>query len=129
MICAWTDALWNGSAFLTLLPGSTGEFFSKPLIIGSVTLPYFELVNIGEAILILLFFLYITYRIRGKAVAVPVAVTTVRCLPTTAVKVAEQDAQLSGARTEMLGVPECPQCSDIPAASGSCTETSASGTR
>ena len=64
-------ALWNGSAFLTLLPGSTGEFFSKPLTIGSVTLPYFELVNIGEAVLILIFFLYITYRIRGKAIAVP----------------------------------------------------------
>lgn len=62
--------LWNGSAFLTLLPGSTGEFFSKPLTIGSVTLPYFELVNVGEAILILLFFLYMTYRIRGKAVTV-----------------------------------------------------------
>jgi RsiW-degrading membrane proteinase PrsW (M82 family) len=63
-------ALWNGSAFLTLLPGSTGEFFSKPLTIGSITLPYFELVNGIEAIFILLFFLYITYRIRGKAVAV-----------------------------------------------------------
>ncbi len=66
-------ALWNGSAFLTLLPGSTGDFFSKPLTIGSVTLPYFELVNAGEAIFILLFFLYITYRIRGKAVVVPAA--------------------------------------------------------
>ncbi len=59
-------ALWNGSAFLTLLPGSTGEFFYKPLTIGSVTLHYFELVNIGEAVFILLFFLYITYRIRGN---------------------------------------------------------------
>lgn len=63
-------ALWNGSAFLTLLPGSSGEFFSRPLTIGSVTLPYFALVNIGEAIVILLFFLYITYRIRGKKAAV-----------------------------------------------------------
>ncbi|HEU0000996.1 MAG TPA: PrsW family glutamic-type intramembrane protease [Ktedonobacteraceae bacterium] len=63
-------ALWNGSAFLTLLPGSAGDFFSRPLTIGSVTLPYFELVNVGEAIVILLFFLYITYRIRGKKAAV-----------------------------------------------------------
>jgi RsiW-degrading membrane proteinase PrsW (M82 family) len=59
-------ALWNGSAFLTLLPGSTGEFFSTSFTIGSVTLQYFELVNAGEATGILLFFLYITYRIREK---------------------------------------------------------------
>ena len=63
-------ALWNGSAFLTLLPGSAGEFFSRQLTIGSVSLAYFELVNVGEAVLILLFFLYITYRIRGKAAPV-----------------------------------------------------------
>jgi len=60
-------ALWNGSAFLTLLPGSPGAFFSNTLTIGSVTLYYYEFVNIGEAIFILLFFLYITYRIREKA--------------------------------------------------------------
>ncbi len=63
-------ALWNGSAFLTLLPGSSGDFFSKSLTIGSISLPYFELVNVGEAILILLFFLYMTYRIRGNTAAV-----------------------------------------------------------
>lgn len=60
-------ALWNGSAFLTLLPGSAGDFFSRQLTIGSFNMGYFEFVNVGEAVLILLVLLYITYRIRGKA--------------------------------------------------------------
>ena len=60
-------ALWNSTAFLTLLPGSGGDFFSRQLTIGSFTLGYFELVNIGEAILILLILLYITGRIRSRA--------------------------------------------------------------
>jgi len=51
---------------LTLLPGSPGAFFANTLTIGSFTLYYYEFVNIGEAIFILLFFLYITYRIREK---------------------------------------------------------------
>ena len=59
-------AIWNSTAFLTLLPGSSGEFFSQQLTIGSFTIAYFELVNTGEAVLILLFFLYVTYRIRVK---------------------------------------------------------------
>ncbi|HLQ10841.1 MAG TPA: PrsW family glutamic-type intramembrane protease [Ktedonobacteraceae bacterium] len=61
-------ALWNGSAFMTLLPGGPGTFFSNTLTIGPVTLFFYEFVNIGEAIFILLFFLYITYRIREKTV-------------------------------------------------------------
>ncbi len=59
-------AIWNSTAFLTLLPGSGGDFFSHQLTIGSFTIDYFEFVNTGEAILILLFFLYITARIRGE---------------------------------------------------------------
>ncbi|HEY6539374.1 MAG TPA: PrsW family glutamic-type intramembrane protease [Ktedonobacteraceae bacterium] len=66
-------ALWNSTSFLILLPGSAGEFFSRQLTIGSFNMAYFELVNVGEAILILLFFLYITARIRGKAAAVQAA--------------------------------------------------------
>ncbi len=66
-------AIWNSTAFLTLLPGSSGEFFSRQLTIGSFNMGYFEFVNIGEAILILLFFLYITARIRGKAASVQAA--------------------------------------------------------
>jgi len=66
-------ALWNSTAFLTLLPGSTGDFFSRQLTIGSFNLGYFEFVNIGEALLIFLFFLYITARIRGRAATVQAA--------------------------------------------------------
>lgn len=62
-------ALWNSTAFLTLLPGSGGEFFSRQFTIGSFNMGYFQFVNVGEAILILLVFLYMTYRIRGKAAA------------------------------------------------------------
>lgn len=61
-------AIWNSTAFLTLLPGSGGEFFSRQLTIGSFTMGYFQFVNIAEAILILLVLLYITYRIRGETV-------------------------------------------------------------
>ncbi len=57
-------AVWNGSLGLTLLPGSAGQFFSNTFAIGPVTFYYFELVNLGEAVIILLFFLYITGRLR-----------------------------------------------------------------
>jgi RsiW-degrading membrane proteinase PrsW (M82 family) len=60
-------AVWNGSLGLTLLPGSAGQFFSNTFTIGPVTFYYFELVNLGEAILILLFFLYITGRVRPSS--------------------------------------------------------------
>ncbi|GAC1566226.1 MAG: hypothetical protein NVS3B14_07070 [Ktedonobacteraceae bacterium] len=64
-------ALWNGSFFLAVLPGSIGAFFSSQLLtIGSVTLYNYEFVNIGEALFMLAFFLYITYRIREKKLLV-----------------------------------------------------------
>jgi|SRR5579863_1084722 len=60
-------ALWNGAIGLALLPGSVGAFFSNlSLTIGSVTLQYYELIDIGEAIFMLCFFLYMTGRIREK---------------------------------------------------------------
>ena len=60
-------ALWNGSFFLALLPGSVGTFFAnQSLTIGSFSLPYFELINVGEAVFILFFFLYMTRRLREK---------------------------------------------------------------
>ncbi len=69
-------ALWNGSWGLILLPGSAGTYFSNlSLTIGNLTLPYYEIVNIAEAIFILCFFLYMTGRIRKTSLpAAPDAV-------------------------------------------------------
>lgn len=57
-------AVWNGSWGVVLLPGSTGQFFNNTLTIGSVGLPYYAFINIGEAVIMLVFFLYITGRLR-----------------------------------------------------------------
>ena len=64
-------AIWNGSWGLVLLPAPFGQFFSNlTLTIGSVTLPYYVIINIAEALFMLGFFLYITGRIRGRGVEV-----------------------------------------------------------
>jgi RsiW-degrading membrane proteinase PrsW (M82 family) len=61
-------AIWNGSWGLALLPGQLGQFFANlQLTIGPVTLDYYELALIIEAILILAFFLYMTGRLRRQA--------------------------------------------------------------
>ncbi len=57
-------AIWNGSWGVALLPGSIGQFFNNTLTIGSVGLPYYTFINIGEAIIMLAFFLYMTGRLR-----------------------------------------------------------------
>lgn len=60
-------ALWNGSWGLTLLPGPVGSFFNNSnLTIGAISLPAYELINIGEAVLMLAFFIYMTGRLRTK---------------------------------------------------------------
>ncbi len=62
-------ALWNGSWGLVLLPAPFGQFFNNLMLtIGSVTLPYYVIINIGEALFMLGFFLYITGRLRGVEV-------------------------------------------------------------
>ena len=69
-------AIWNGSWGLTLLPGSLGSFFNNTNVtIGSVSLPAYALVNIGEALFMLAFFLYMTGALRTKqSPSAPVAV-------------------------------------------------------
>lgn len=57
-------ALWNGSWGLMLLPAPVGSFFNSNATIGSVQLPYYEIVNIVEAVLMLVFFIYMTGRLR-----------------------------------------------------------------
>jgi len=64
-------ALWNGSWGLMLLPAPVGSFFNSNATIGSVQLPYYEIVNIVEVVLMLVFFIYITGRLRTKAPPAP----------------------------------------------------------
>lgn len=60
-------ALWNGSWGLTLLPAPIGPFFDKlNVTIGAVSLASYEMINIAEAVLILVFFIYMTGRLRTK---------------------------------------------------------------
>ena len=60
-------ALWNGSWGLALLPAPLGPFFNNSVTIGAVSLPSYEIINIGEAIVILAFFIYMTGKLRKKA--------------------------------------------------------------
>jgi len=64
-------ALWNGSWGLMLLPAPVGSFFNSNATIGSVQLPYYEIVNIVEVVLMLVFFIYMTGRLRTKAPPAP----------------------------------------------------------
>lgn len=64
-------AIWNGSWGTLLLPGALGQFFSNTLSVGSLSLPYYYFINIGEAVIMLLFFLYITGRLRGTLAPAP----------------------------------------------------------
>lgn len=64
--------VWNATAVLGLLPGPVGATLNSwNLNIGFVTLPFVEILNIIEAFLILLFFLYITGRLRKRKSSPP----------------------------------------------------------
>lgn len=65
-------ALWNGTLGLILLPAPVGPFFNHlNLIIGPVNLPSYEIINIVEMIFILVFFIYMTGRVRTKVAPPP----------------------------------------------------------
>ena len=68
-------AVWNGSWGLALLPGATGQFFNSTLTLGSLTLPYYYIVNIAEAIFMFCFFLYMTHRLRNRPAEASAATT------------------------------------------------------
>ncbi len=64
--------VWNATAVLGLLPGPIGSTINSwNLNLGFVTLPFVEVLNIIEAILILLFFFYITGRLRKMTPSPP----------------------------------------------------------
>jgi len=57
--------VWNGTAVLSYLPGPVGTAINSWNVnLGFVTLPFVEILNIFEAIFILIFFFYITGRLR-----------------------------------------------------------------
>ncbi len=57
--------VWNATAVLSLLPGPVGSTLNSwNLNLGFVTLPFIEILNIIEAVLILIFFIYMTGRLR-----------------------------------------------------------------
>jgi hypothetical protein len=60
--------VWNATAVLSLLPGPAGSTLNSwNLNLGFVVLPFVEILNIIEAILILIFFIYMTGRLRRGA--------------------------------------------------------------
>lgn len=68
-------AVWNGSWGLALLPGATGQFFNSTLALGSLTLPYYYVVNVAEAVFMFCFFLYMTHRLRNRPAEATAATT------------------------------------------------------
>ena len=62
-------AIWNGSFVLQLLPSPIGPYLTNGTIpIGNLSMPAFLLVYIGFSILMLVFFLFITGKLRGKKI-------------------------------------------------------------
>jgi len=60
-------ALWNGSVGLALLPGQIGNFFQNwSWSLGTFTIDATELVNIAEMLGILIFFIYMSGRLRTR---------------------------------------------------------------
>lgn len=60
--------VWNATAVLALLPGPLGSALNNwNLNLGFVVLPFVEILNIIEAIFILIFFIYMTGRLRRGA--------------------------------------------------------------
>jgi len=64
--------IWNGTAVISLLPGPAGTAVNSwNLDLGFTSLPFVEVLNIIEAILILIFFIYMTGRLRSQNPSVP----------------------------------------------------------
>ena len=60
--------VWNATALLSLLPGPAGSTINSwNLNLGFTVLPFPEILNVVEVILILVFFIYMTGIIRGSA--------------------------------------------------------------
>ncbi len=60
-------AIWNGSFGLQLLPAPVGPYLDQGTIpLGSITVPSFLLVYVVESVLMLIFFLFVTRKLRSK---------------------------------------------------------------
>ena len=60
-------ATWNGSFLFQLLPSPIGPYLDSGTIpLGSITMPASIIVYLIETVLMLLFFLYVTGKLRGK---------------------------------------------------------------
>ncbi|TMC22031.1 MAG: PrsW family intramembrane metalloprotease, partial [Chloroflexi bacterium] len=60
-------AIWNGSFGLQLLPAPIGPYLDNgTIVLGTITVPSFMLVYIVETILMLIFFLFITKKLRTR---------------------------------------------------------------
>lgn len=60
-------AIWNGSFGLQLLPAPIGPYLDKGTIaVGPITFPSFLLVYVVESVLMLIFFFYVTKKLRTK---------------------------------------------------------------
>jgi RsiW-degrading membrane proteinase PrsW (M82 family) len=60
-------AIWNGSFGLQLLPAPIGPYLDTGVLtLGSFSFPSFMLVSIVETVLMLIFFFYVTGKLRGK---------------------------------------------------------------
>ena len=65
-------ALWNGSWGLVLIPGPIGDYFNNASVtIGPVSVPAYEIINIVEALFMLVFFIYMTGRLRRSLPSSP----------------------------------------------------------
>lgn len=65
--------LWNGTAVMIFLPAPIGTGLQYNVNFGFFSLPVVELLNIAEAILMLVFFIYITGRLRNQSPTPPPA--------------------------------------------------------
>ncbi len=59
--------IWNGTAVLSLIPGPIGDTLNNwNLNLGVISIPFVEVLNILESILILIFFIYMLKRVRRQ---------------------------------------------------------------
>ena len=64
--------IWNGTSVIALLPGPVGATINNwNLNLGFISIPFIEVLNIIEAILILVFFIYMTGRLRRQNPSLP----------------------------------------------------------
>lgn len=61
-------AIWNGSFLLQLLPGPLGSYLANGTVtLGPVSFQAFMLVYLFESLLMLIFFIFVTGKLRGKS--------------------------------------------------------------